>query len=206
MQIFIFCCSRGCFSGIWGTSIIIFPFQTLILLVHRSLKLYSLYLADCSLWAAMSGNTWWYWEFNEAFLKGALLNYCKCCIWITSHSRCHWWGVSRVEDLHNLRDVRRLSGVWMWARGRTLSRRDDRFTVVCHSHRRFIIFTCHFLKCKVIYHLKTCNLSSATDKCRNDMLSKGCTFFNEQRETPCDLSSWQNSSLWNVKSILVQCF
>lgn len=26
-------------------------------------------------------------ELNEAFLKGALLNYCKCCVWIRSHSR-----------------------------------------------------------------------------------------------------------------------
>lgn len=37
-----------------------------------SLKRYSLCHADFSLSAAMSGNTWWYWELNEAFQKGGI--------------------------------------------------------------------------------------------------------------------------------------
>lgn len=39
--------------------------------VRRPLSNIAYAFADCRLSAAMCGNTWWYWEFNEAFLKGA---------------------------------------------------------------------------------------------------------------------------------------
>lgn len=100
-----------------------------------------------------------------------------------------------MEDSHNLRDVKRLSLPFECGPEDGLCQGEMTASQECAAATgRFIISTCHFLKCKVIYHLKTCNFSSATDKSQNHMLSKCCTFFNEQRETPCDLSSWQNSS------------
>ena len=72
--------------------------------LHSPPEPHSRCAADFRLSVSMCGNTWWYREFNEAFLKGALLNYCKCCVWIRSQLPWRWWGVGGEEDLHYLWD------------------------------------------------------------------------------------------------------
>lgn len=123
--------------------------------------------ADCSLSAAMSGNTWRYWEFNEAFLKGALLNYCKCCVWIRSHLRWRWWGVHGAEDSRNLWERNLINVKWLFlpSEGQPkdcLCQEETAASRWCAAAAgRFIVFTLQDLNI-MHWHLK--QMQNATSK------------------------------------------
>lgn len=157
-------------------------------------------LADCSLSAAMSGNTWWYWEFNEAFLKGGHYSITVSAA-SGSYPTCaaRWRGVGLARTTCEMSNLSKAFPAFLFLKvgQRTGFVKETRLlhSSVLQPRGRFIIFTCQFLKCKVIITKVKITLSEYFGRWKHRCWTQ-----------QTNVISASSDSFMNVKSTLVQCF